>query len=454
MANALQIEFLNDGVNKNGEPLVGGFVFFYEAGTLNVKNVYTDAAKTNPTFIVNLGADGRPQEGGNPTALYAEGNYRIIIKDLDLVTYLDLDNMYYAVPTVQLIDTVVLSITPYNAPSSSEVILVTTGALAITINLPAASTSGVEKHIKKVDNGAGIIIINRNGTDLIQGNTSITLTTENESIDIVADGSASWEQISGTYVKDILTVAGQTTLADVKVEKTQVLQKGSDIASVDPLVLSNGNYFDITGAVTITSIATKGIGTVLKLHFDAALILTHHATDLILIGEANIVTASGDEFEFVEYATGKWRQTTAPRIVAFRGALVSELADQTIPNTTNTKITFGSESYDTDSIHDTGSNTERLTVPAGVSKVRINGEVQWDGDGTGYRRIKLLKDNTIIIPGSIQTLTGIAAELVVSRIVSAILPVSPGEYFEIQVYQNSGGNLDTLESWFAMEIIE
>jgi hypothetical protein len=87
-------------------------------------------------------------------------------------------------------------------------------------------------------------------------------------------------------------------------------QKGADIASAAALALGDdGNYFDVTGTTAITSIGTKGIGTTVKLHFDAALTLTHHATDLILPGGANITTAAGDEAEFVEYATGDWRCT-------------------------------------------------------------------------------------------------------------------------------------------------
>jgi hypothetical protein len=84
--------------------------------------------------------------------------------------------------------------------------------------------------------------------------------------------------------------------------------KGVDVASAGAITLGDdGNYFDITGTTAITSIATKGVGTIVKLHFDAALTLTHHATDLILPTAANITTAAGDEAEFVEYATGDWR---------------------------------------------------------------------------------------------------------------------------------------------------
>lgn len=84
--------------------------------------------------------------------------------------------------------------------------------------------------------------------------------------------------------------------------------KGADVASASALTLgTDGNYFDITGTTTITSIGSLGVGTWVKLHFDGALTLTHHATDLVLAGAANITTAAGDEIEFVEYASGDWR---------------------------------------------------------------------------------------------------------------------------------------------------
>src|SRR5690606_8572177 len=95
--------------------------------------------------------------------------------------------------------------------------------------------------------------------------------------------------------------------------KTQTWTKGTDVASATALSLGDGNYFDITGTEAIESIATKGVGTVVKLHFDGALTLTHDAADLILPGGASITTAAGDEAEFVEYAAGDWRCTSYSR---------------------------------------------------------------------------------------------------------------------------------------------
>jgi len=86
--------------------------------------------------------------------------------------------------------------------------------------------------------------------------------------------------------------------------------KGADVVSATALaVLTDGNYFDVTGTVTIATInTTGGIGTQIKLHFDGILTLTNSA-DIILPGGANITTAAGDEAEFVEYASGDYRCT-------------------------------------------------------------------------------------------------------------------------------------------------
>ena len=96
--------------------------------------------------------------------------------------------------------------------------------------------------------------------------------------------------------------------ADLDCNGSQIQwSKGADVASATALVLlTDGNYFDVTGTVTITSFnTTGGPGTQIKLHFIAACLLTHSA-DLKLPGGANITTAAGDVAEFIEFATGDY----------------------------------------------------------------------------------------------------------------------------------------------------
>ena len=88
--------------------------------------------------------------------------------------------------------------------------------------------------------------------------------------------------------------------------------KGADVASATALpVLTDGNYFDVTGTTDITSINSMSVtpGVQIKLHFDSSLILTHHATNLILPNGVNMEVFAGDEVSFVEYASGDYRCT-------------------------------------------------------------------------------------------------------------------------------------------------
>ena len=70
--------------------------------------------------------------------------------------------------------------------------------------------------------------------------------------------------------------------------------KGGDLTSANPLVVdTDGEYFDVTGTTGFASM-TVGAGRQFALQFDGALLLTHHATNLDLPGEANITTVAGD----------------------------------------------------------------------------------------------------------------------------------------------------------------
>ena len=59
------------------------------------------------------------------------------------------------------------------------------------------------------------------------------------------------------------------------------------------MIPTTGDYFDVTGTTAITGM-TVSSGRRFTLQFDGALTLTHHATNLILPGSANITTLAGD----------------------------------------------------------------------------------------------------------------------------------------------------------------
>lgn len=178
------------------------------------------------------------------------------------------------------------------------------------------------------------------GAKTISGNAIFSGTVALNGVNTLAGATT----ISGAAViSNTLSVTGvQTNTATVK------WAKGADLATGDVVtnvltVGADGNYFDFTGTDTINEITTVGVGTVIKIHFDAAATLTHNATDLYLPGGANITTAAGDEAEFVEYATGDWRCTSYTKasgypVIISAGSIAQIVNSQTGAVATGTTV--------------------------------------------------------------------------------------------------------------------
>ncbi|KKL75014.1 hypothetical protein LCGC14_2059110, partial [marine sediment metagenome] len=75
------------------------------------------------------------------------------------------------------------------------------------------------------------------------------------------------------------------------------------------------------------------------------------------------------------------------------GARVTNSAAITLTTTTDTGLTFDQEDYDTDTIHDTGSNTNRLTATT-AGKYIITGAARFAANATGTRRLGIRLNGT------------------------------------------------------------
>lgn len=188
-------------------------------------------------------------------------------------------------------------------PASGNYFVVT-GTTGITSITDTNSWYGREVVLKF----SGALTITHSANLILPGAANIT-TAAGDVAHFVSESSGVWRCSSYTKYSGTYAILGANTFTGIQTHSAQVRwSKGADVASANALTLgTDGNYFDITGTTAITSIGTLGVGTQVKLHFDGALTLTHHATDLILPGGANITTAAGDEIELVEYATGDWR---------------------------------------------------------------------------------------------------------------------------------------------------
>jgi hypothetical protein len=143
----------------------------------------------------------------------------------------------------------------------------------------------------------------------------------------------------------------------------------------------------------------------------------------------------------------------------FKGAMVRKSANQSIPSGTNTPVTWQTAIYDTSGIYNP-SNPTRLTVPAGVTKVRLAAQIVFGSNATGKRDVLIQKNGSLNYDGRATTnalpVTGTSQTMTVN-ITSPVLEVTQGDYFEILVYQNSGGSLtvdDWWTTWAALEVVE
>lgn len=180
--------------------------------------------------------------------------------------------------------------------------------------------------------------------------------------------------------------------------------------------------------------------------------------DSITVVSAPIVVTAGDYFEARAFFTNA---TTVPNADGvwfaieklpsdLKYALVHRSSNQAIAGVTTTTVQWNAEVVDTDGWHDNVTNPSRLTVPAGVSRVRVTANLVTEATASGQFVMTMLKNGADFI-GSARSESDTAGTDSVNGM-SAIVAVVPGDYFEVQVY--STGAIDigsSVASWFSIE---
>jgi len=162
-----------------------------------------------------------------------------------------------------------------------------------TNSITGIATLGIGTFVTLHFDAAATLV--HHSTNLIMPGAANVVCAAGDEFTFVEFASADWRCVSYALA------SGQAIIGGVGV-------KGTDVASTaGVMTLGDGTYFDITGTNSITGIATLGIGKEVTLHFDAAAVLVHDATNFVLPGGANITCAANDEFTFVEYASADWR---------------------------------------------------------------------------------------------------------------------------------------------------
>lgn len=131
-----------------------------------------------------------------------------------------------------------------------------------------------------------------------------------------------------------------------------------------------------------------------------------------------------------------WLATDKPRCRARNSAAISHTSSGNYQ-----ALTFNSERVDVGSMHDTSTNTSRLTVPTGGGGFyMIGGTIEFAANSTGRRGIQVRLNGTTVLArneaGSQTTDYPIT--------ISTGYQLAAGDYVELMGLQASGGSLNML----------
>jgi hypothetical protein len=143
---------------------------------------------------------------------------------------------------------------------------------------------------------------------------------------------------------------------------------------------------------------------------------------------ADMNTYVRDQFRWV----GLGDSTAAPR------ARVYSSSSFTTATGVGTSLVMNSERFDSNSVHSTVTNTERLTVPSGGDGMYLIGAgISWAANAAGQRNTAILLNNTTQIGLDVRTASAVA----ITQDVNTLYKLAATDYVAVNVNQNSGGNL-------------
>lgn len=168
-------------LDSTGSPLSGGKVYFYEAGTSTPKDTYTDdsegTANSNPVIL---------DANGQADIWLGSGFYKITLDSSSDVQQWSVDNVSGDDQNT-FGSTVISTAVTYNVIASNNNNMII-GTATLTLNLLAATTAGEGFFIIVKNDGSGTVTIDPNGTETINGSTTLTMEA-GESATIICNGS-------------------------------------------------------------------------------------------------------------------------------------------------------------------------------------------------------------------------------------------------------------------------
>jgi len=174
---------------------------------------------------------------------------------------------------------------------------------------------------------------------------------------------------------------------------------------------------------------------------DADAIHDNVAGEIAAIAEKTVLVAADLAIIEDSEAANAKKRVQAVNLPVVSGCAVNISANVSIPNATETAVSWNAEEFDTDAYHSLVSNTDRFTIPVDGT-YEIQAAIYFNGTAGTYRRIKF----ALNVGGTTIHLVSLAPGGGVSCLLAGYKGTfSAGDYVVIKVTQDSGGAEDILQ---------
>jgi hypothetical protein len=182
------------------------------------------------------------------------------------------------------------------------------------------------------------------------------------------------------------------------------------------------------------------------------------AANVTIADVGDIITATNVEDALQEV------ETQIDDLATYGGCFARLSTNQSISTATETKISFNSVERESKYTFWSSSYPTRLTIPSGVSRVRLVAQAAWIDSEVGIRTIRIGKNDGNVNSPRPLALASAKNNPLTSGLSTPLqvfvneIEVTEGDYFELLVYQNSGAALSVSSTgavtYLTIEVIE
>lgn len=299
--------------DNNGNPLSGGRLFTYVAGTTTPKATFTaeDGLTPNANPIV-LDSSGR-------ATLFIQGAYKfrletsagVLVRETDNVQSFEIAGAATGAINWATADTI---------PSAASIDLgaATSNYVIITGTTTITSLGTVAQGAERLLRFTGSLTLTHNATSLILPNGANITTAAGDFARFISEGSGNWRLSEYQAFNSEATVASAATV--------NLGEQSSPVVN-------------ITGTTTITSFGAAAAGVRREIRPQGVFTITHNATSLITPSGANITTAVGQVYWAHSLGGGNWRIDNPSPVIDTIGVGQTWQAVTRIKGTTYTNST-------------------------------------------------------------------------------------------------------------------